>query len=135
MKRDLGCDARPGMQVVDIAQALVAKALVMAAQMQNKGRLALDSNSERLGRGGERMRRAGIHNIERKHVGDSWGTKRRRKFDRVVIDVPCSGSGTWRRQVDARWRCNLKTLPAIVCRRICLTKHELWLSQVEESRT
>ena len=102
------CDARPGMQVVDMCTGAGGKALVMAAQMQNKGRvLALDSDAERLERGGERMRRAGIHNIERKHVGNSWGTKRwRSKFDRVVIDAPCSGSGTWRRQVDARWRCS-----------------------------
>ena len=102
------CDARPGMQVVDMCAGAGGKALVMAAQMQNRGRvLALDSDAERLERGGERMRRAGIHNIERKHVGDSWGTKRwRGKFDRVVIDAPCSGSGTWRRQVDARWRCS-----------------------------
>ncbi len=103
------CDARPGMQVVDMCAGAGGKALLMAAQMQNKGRvLALDTDSERLKRGGERMRRAGIHNIERKHVGESWGTKRwRSKFDRVVIDAPCSGSGTWRRQVDARWRCTI----------------------------
>ncbi len=102
------CDARPGMQVVDMCAGAGGKALVMAAQMQNKGRvLALDRDAERLELGGERIRRAGIHNIERKHVGDRWGTKRwRRKFDRVVIDAPCTGSGTWRRQVDARWRCS-----------------------------
>ncbi len=106
------CDARPGMQVVDMCAGAGGKALVMAAQMRNKGRvLALDSDAERLERGGERMRRAGIHNIERKHVGDSWGTKRwRGKFNRVVIDAPCSGSGTWRRQVDARWRCSTHDL-------------------------
>ena len=100
-------DARPGMQVVDMCAGAAGKSLVMGAQMENRGRiLALDSNAERLERGGERIRRAGIHSIERKHVGDTWGTKRwRAKFDRVVIDAPCSGSGTWRRQVDARWRC------------------------------
>lgn len=101
------CDARPGMQVVDMCAGAGGKSLVMGAQMENRGRiLALDSNAERLERGGARIRRAGIHSIERKFVGETWGTKKwRGKFDRVVIDAPCSGSGTWRRQVDARWRC------------------------------
>lgn len=106
------CDARPGMQVADMCAGAGGKSLVMAAQMENRGRiLALDSNAERLERSGERIRRAGIHNVERKHVGDTWGTKRfRAKFDRVVIDAPCSGSGTWRRQVDGRWRCTPEDL-------------------------
>ena len=100
------CDARPGMQVADICAGAGGKSLVMAARMQNKGRvLAIDNSAERLERGGVRLRRAGIHNVERKVVDDRWGTRKwRAKFDRVVIDAPCSGSGTWRRQVDARWR-------------------------------
>ena len=100
------CDARPGMQVADVCAGAGGKSLVMAARMQNKGRvLAIDSSAERLERSGERLRRAGIHNVERKAVDDKWGTRKwRAKFDRVVIDAPCSGSGTWRRQVDARWR-------------------------------
>ena len=100
------CDARPGMQVADICAGAGGKSLVMAARMQNKGRvLAIDNSAERLERSGERLRRAGIHNVERKVVDDKWGTRKwRAKFDRVVIDAPCSGSGTWRRQVDARWR-------------------------------
>jgi 16S rRNA (cytosine967-C5)-methyltransferase len=54
------CDARPGMQVADICSGAGGKALVMAAMMQNKGRiLALDTVAERLERGGERLRRAG----------------------------------------------------------------------------
>ncbi|MDB2390803.1 RsmB/NOP family class I SAM-dependent RNA methyltransferase [Alphaproteobacteria bacterium] len=100
------CDARPGMQVADVCAGAGGKSLVMAARMQNKGRvLAIDNSAERLDKSGERLRRAGIHNVERKAVDDKWGTRKwRAKFDRVVIDAPCSGSGTWRRQVDARWR-------------------------------
>ncbi len=100
------CDARPGMQVADICAGAGGKSLVLAAMMQNKGRvLALDTQPERLERGGDRLRRAGIHNVERKVISKKWSSRRwRGKFDRVVVDAPCSGSGTWRRQVDARWR-------------------------------
>ena len=100
------CDARPGMQIADICSGAAGKALVMAAAMQNKGRiLALDTNAERLEKGGARLRRAGIHNVERKLVAEKWSNRSwRAKFDRVVVDAPCSGTGTWRRQVDARWK-------------------------------
>lgn len=100
------CDARPGMQVADICTGAGGKSLLMAANMQNKGRiLALDPNAERLKQGVERFRRAGIHNVERRLVAEKWSSRVwRGKFDRVVIDAPCSGSGTWRRQVDARWQ-------------------------------
>ena len=100
------CDARPGMQIADMCAGAGGKSLLMAAMMQNKGRiLALDTSAERLERGGERLRRAGVHNVERKVVAEKWSSRSwRGKFDRVVVDAPCSGSGTWRRQVDARWQ-------------------------------
>lgn len=106
------CDARPGMQVADICAGAAGKSLVMAAMMENRGRIvALDTDPERLERGGARIRRAGIHNVERVAVPADWGVKRYRgKFERVVIDAPCTGSGTWRRAVDARWRCDAAAL-------------------------
>ena len=109
------CDARAGMQVADICAGAAGKSLVMAARMENRGRIvAIDSDVERLERGAARIRRAGIHNIERIAVAEAWGTKRwRGKFDRVVIDAPCSGSGTWRRAVDARWRCDVAGLDGL----------------------
>ena len=80
------------------------KSLLMAAMMQNKGRiLALDTSAERLERGGERLRQAGVHNVERKLVAEKWSSRLwRGKFDRVVVDARVRESGTWRRQVDAR---------------------------------
>ena len=83
------------MQVADICAGAGGKSLVMAANMRNKGRiLALDPNAKRLEQCGERLRRAGIHNVERKLVAEKWSNRSwRGKFDRVVIDAPCSGSG------------------------------------------
>ena len=109
------CDARPGMQIADVCAGAGGKSLVMAANMQNKGRiLALDPNIKRLEQCGKRLRQAGIHNVERKLMAEKWSNRSwRGKFDRVVIDAPCSGSGTWRRQVDARWRLNADQLNQI----------------------
>ena len=109
------CDAQPGMQIADICAGAGGKSLVMAANMQNKGRiLALDPNPKRLEQCGKRLRQAGIHNVERKVVAEKWSNRSwRGKFDRVVIDAPCSGSGTWRRQVDARWQLTADRLKQI----------------------
>ena len=53
-----------------------------------------------------RLRRAGVHNVERHLVeaGDKWLKRRAGTFDRVLIDAPCTGTGTWRRNPDARLR-------------------------------
>jgi 16S rRNA (cytosine967-C5)-methyltransferase len=53
-----------------------------------------------------RLRRAGVHNVERHLVetGDKWLKRRAGTFDRVLVDAPCTGTGTWRRNPDARLR-------------------------------
>lgn len=101
-------DARPGMQVVDFCAGAGGKTLALAATMANKGRIvACDVSADRLERAGERLRRAGVHNVERrplKSERDPWVKRHKARFDRVVVDAPCSGTGTWRRNPDARWR-------------------------------
>ncbi|MFM2044744.1 MAG: hypothetical protein RLY86_3320 [Pseudomonadota bacterium] len=101
-------DARPGMQVVDFCAGAGGKTLAMAAQMNNKGRvMATDVLANRLERAKERFRRAGLHNIETRGLTgerDPWVKRHKRKFDRVVVDAPCTGTGTWRRNPDSRWR-------------------------------
>ncbi len=101
-------DARPGEQVVDFCAGAGGKTLAIAAQMANKGRVvACDVLANRLKRSAERFRRAGLHNIETRPLTserDRWVKRHKGSFDRVLVDAPCSGTGTWRRNPDARWR-------------------------------
>ena len=101
-------DARPGMRVVDFCAGAGGKTLALAAQMQNRGKLlALDVSARRLERAARRLRRAGVGNVERRALGserDKWVKRHRDGFDRVFLDVPCLGTGTWRRNPDAKWR-------------------------------
>jgi 16S rRNA (cytosine967-C5)-methyltransferase len=101
-------DARPGMRVVDFCAGAGGKTLAMAAGMQNRGRLvACDVSARRLERAGQRLRRAGIGNVERRVLSserDKWVKRHARGFERVLVDAPCLGTGTWRRNPDAKWR-------------------------------
>lgn len=107
-------DARPGMTVADVCAGAGGKTLALAAAMENRGRLvALDVQQKRLDRAARRLRRAGVGIVERRRLrGDSWLTSNARRFDRVLVDAPCSGSGAWRRNPDARWRLTRKRLEA-----------------------
>jgi len=100
--------ARPGERVVDFCAGAGGKTLAIAAQMNNRGHVvACDVMDGRLKRGAERFRRAGLHNIETRLLAseaDRWIKRHKGGFDRVLVDAPCSGTGTWRRNPDARWR-------------------------------
>ncbi len=100
-------DARPGMRVLDYCAGAGGKTLAMAATMQNKGHIvAADVSAARLEAAIKRLRRAGVHNVEHHLLepGDKWGKRQEKKFDRVLVDAPCTGTGTWRRNPDARTR-------------------------------
>lgn len=100
-------DARPGMRVADYCAGAAGKTLAIAAVMQNKGRItACDTSAVRLEGAVKRLRRAGVDNAERHLLapGDKWTKRRAGSFDRVLVDAPCTGSGTWRRNPDARLR-------------------------------
>lgn len=103
------CAAKPGMQVLDACAGGAGKTLALAASMQNKGRIvAMDTNVRRLGNGKTRIVRAGIHNVEVRPLDDEkhrkWLRRQKETFDVVLVDAPCSSSGTWRRNPDSRWR-------------------------------
>ena len=98
--------AAPGMQIIDFCAGSGGKALVMGGLMQNTGRIvAMEVSQNRLKQAGIRISRAGLHNIERKLISDENDKKIKRlakKFDRVLVDAPCTGTGTWRRDPDRR---------------------------------
>ncbi|HET9020115.1 MAG TPA: RsmB/NOP family class I SAM-dependent RNA methyltransferase, partial [Acetobacteraceae bacterium] len=97
--------ARPEMRVADWCAGAGGKTLAMAMTMQNRGHIAAcDVSAPRLDGAVRRLRRAGVHNVERHLVepGDKWAKRRAGGFDRVLVDVPCTGIGTWRRNPDAR---------------------------------
>jgi len=96
--------AGPGMRVLDLAAGAGGKALAMAAAMNNDGHiLAFDDNPKRLAPLRGRAARAGATciTLAGKRGGPLWGDGR---FDLVFLDAPCSGTGTWRRQPELRWR-------------------------------
>ncbi|MBB2202465.1 RsmB/NOP family class I SAM-dependent RNA methyltransferase [Gluconacetobacter tumulisoli] len=100
-------DARPGMRVVDYCAGAAGKTLGMAMTMQNRGHIvACDVSEARLDGAVRRLRRADVHNVERHLLkpGDRWAKRRAGSFDRVLVDAPCTGTGTWRRNPDARLR-------------------------------
>jgi len=98
------CAAKPGDTVLDLAAGGGGKSLALAAAMGNKGDiLAYDVDEARLKEVRPRARRAGatIVRATAKKGGPEWG---KGKFDIVLIDAPCSGSGTWRRNPELKWR-------------------------------
>ena len=101
------CDARPGMQVMDFCSGTGGKTLALAATMQNKGHIvACDISDVRLARAKIRMKRAGAENAERIKLPPEDNKEMKRlhgRFHRVLVDAPCSGTGSWRRNPDVRW--------------------------------
>lgn len=113
-------DARPGMAVVDFCAGAGGKTLGLAASMANKGRLvACDVSEGRLERSATRLKRAGAHNVTRRALSseaDKWVKRQAKGFDRVLVDAPCTGTGTWRRNPDARWRLTPEMLEDLTTR-------------------
>ena len=99
--------AKPGEQVIDLCAGAGGKTLALAAMMQGKGRLiATDHDKRQLAPIYERLSRAGVHNCDirtPKGPNDTLSDIHA-SADLVLIDAPCTGTGTWRRNPDAKWR-------------------------------
>lgn len=94
-------------KVVDACAGAGGKTLQLAAEMKNRGELyALDVDERRLGELKLRARRAGVHNVRIKTIPAEEGglDELVGKADRVLVDAPCSGTGTLRRKPDSRYR-------------------------------
>ncbi|TCT07831.1 RsmB/NOP family class I SAM-dependent RNA methyltransferase [Aquabacter spiritensis] len=97
----------PGAQVLDLCAGAGGKTLALAGLMDNKGQLyAYDSDIRRLKPIHERLQRAQVRNVQVRAprgaadvLADLEG-----RMDLVLIDAPCTGTGTWRRNPDAKWR-------------------------------
>jgi len=102
----------PGGRVLDACAGAGGKTLALGAIMGGKGRLvALDVDGRKLEELRRRARRAGLNNVEARAVTDgSVGDAAPGTFHRVLIDAPCSGLGTLRRNPEARWRVTPQTL-------------------------
>jgi len=106
----LACNAQPGQQVLDYCAGAGGKTLAIANAMLKKGRIvAMDMDAGRLEKARDRFRRAHISDIiELRPLGDErhrkWLRRQKKTFDVVLADVPCTGTGTWRRNPDLRWR-------------------------------
>ncbi|MCA6363988.1 MAG: methyltransferase domain-containing protein [Bacteroidetes bacterium] len=97
--------AEPGMRVADVCAGNGGKTLHLAALLGNKGKLmAFDVSAAKLETLRKRVARAGADTVEIKQIAAGQPIKRQEPaFDRVLLDVPCSGTGVLRRNPDIRW--------------------------------
>jgi 16S rRNA (cytosine967-C5)-methyltransferase len=100
--------AKRGEMVVDFCAGAGGKTLALGAQMRNTGRLyAFDVSEKRLAKLKPRLARSGLSNVHPVAIAHEKDAKIKRlagKIDRVLVDAPCSGMGTLRRNPDVKWR-------------------------------
>lgn len=103
----LFCAARPGEQVLDLCAGGGGKTLALAAAMDNRGQIyATDREARRLAPLHARLERAGTRNVQIRtpRRGHDVLADLESRCDLVLVDAPCTGTGTWRRNPDAKWR-------------------------------
>jgi 16S rRNA (cytosine967-C5)-methyltransferase len=106
--------AGPRMQVLDLCAGAGGKTLALAARMQNTGQIfAYDADATRFRPIFERIKRAGARNVQTLEPGKPGGlASLAGRMDVVLIDAPCSGTGTWRRKPDIKWRLTPRQIEA-----------------------
>ncbi len=98
-------DPQPGQSVLDLCAAPGGKTTFIAQRMENRGRItAQDAQADRLGLIRENCARLGVTCVEASVAPTGIIANPAKKFDRILVDAPCSNSGVMRRRVDLRWR-------------------------------
>lgn len=114
----LACAAESGQQIIDLCAGAGGKALALAAAAPNAMILATDSNRARLSKLAPRAEKAGANNIETLLLNPPHELEQladwRDGADLILVDAPCSGSGTWRRNPEGRWRVTPERLDRVV---------------------
>jgi len=96
--------------ILDFCAGAGGKSLALSAAMENRGQIhAYDIDKGRLAPIHERLKRAGTRNVQ-VHAPGSDLSPLSGKMDKVVVDAPCTGTGTWRRRPDAKWRLSQNNL-------------------------
>lgn len=105
-------NAEPGQKIIDACAGAGGKSLHLAALMKNKGKIiALDVEEWKLENLKKRAKRAGAFNIETRLIENNKTIKQlENTADRLLLDVPCSGTGVIKRNPDTKW----KTTPGII---------------------
>jgi 16S rRNA (cytosine967-C5)-methyltransferase len=113
--------ARPGERVLDLCASPGGKTTAMAADMQDAGTIvASDVRPRRVALLRETVRASGARHVHVVHAGASGALPFTGGFDRVLVDAPCSGLGTIRRDPDIRWRRSERDLPAFARDQVAL---------------
>jgi 16S rRNA (cytosine967-C5)-methyltransferase len=97
--------ARSGEQVLDYCAGAGGKTLAIASAMENRGQIyAHDSDRTQLAPIYDRLKRAGVRNVQVCPAAAEVLEGLAHRMDRVLVDAPCTGTGVWRRRPDAKWR-------------------------------
>ncbi len=103
---------KAGDQVLDLCAGAGGKTLALSAMAENKGQIhAYDNDKQRLRPIFERLKRAGCRNVQTHEAGNEAALSAlEQSMDVVLVDAPCTGTGTWRRHPDAKWRLSEQAL-------------------------
>jgi 16S rRNA (cytosine967-C5)-methyltransferase len=122
--------AKPGEQVIDLCAGGGGKTLALAAAMENKGQIfATDDDKRRLAPIHARLERAGVRNVQVRtpRTKDDVLLDLAERMDLVLIDAPCTGIGTWRRNPDAKWRLRPGALEERSKEQVVVLEKAAWL--------